>query len=90
MVDQKTLFGYNIRMNPKFVEILQWCGAVFIVAGHSLNALGPDFYPYNVLTFFLGTVLFLAWSMCVGNRPQTFVNLVAITIGLFGLAQAFG
>ena len=43
-------------------EILQWAGAVFIVAGHSLNAIGPEAYPYNILTFFVGTVLFLAFN----------------------------
>ena len=33
-------------------EILQWAGAVFIIAGHSLNAVGPAAYPYNILAFF--------------------------------------
>ena len=71
-------------------EILQWAGAVFIVAGHSLNAVGPAAYPYNILTFFVGTVLFLAWTVRVANKPQMFVNVVSVAIGFTGLVKAFG
>ena len=69
-------------------EVLQWAGALFIVAGHSLNAVGPAAYPYNILTFFIGTVLFLIWTVRVGNKPQMFVNLVSAGIGVMGLAKA--
>jgi hypothetical protein len=88
LVDQKLLFCYNISMKLDTNEILQWAGAVFIVAGHSLNAVGPEAYPYNILTFFVGTILFLAWAVRVKNRPQLMVNLVAITIGAVGLFKA--
>ena len=71
-------------------EILQWAGAVFIIAGHSLNAVGPEAYPYNILAFFLGTVFFMAWSIRVANRPQLLVNIVAISISIMGLVRAFG
>ena len=70
-------------------EILQWVGALFIVAGHSLNAVGPSVYPYNILTFFIGTSLFLTWTIRVANKPQMFVNLVSVGIGLMGLTKAF-
>lgn len=71
-------------------EILQWAGAVFIVAGHGLNAVGPAAYPYNILAFFLGTVLFLAWAFRVVNKPQILVNVVAMGIIILGLIRAFG
>ena len=71
-------------------EILQWAGAVFIIAGHSLNAVGPDAYPYNILAFFLGTVFFLIWTFRVANKPQMLVNIVAISISTMGLIRAFG
>ena len=77
-------------MNLKTDDILQWTGAVFIIAGHSLNAAGPAVYPYNILAFFVGTVLFMAWSIRVANKPQLLVNIVALAIGLTGLAKAFG
>ena len=70
-------------------EILQWAGALFIVAGHSLNAVGPEAYPYNILTFFIGTILFLIWTVRVSNKPQMFVNLVSVGIGAMGLFKAF-
>ena len=35
-------------------EVIQWVGAVFIIAGHSLNAVGPAAYPWNIVTFFRG------------------------------------
>jgi hypothetical protein len=74
----------------KLNDILQWTGAVFIIAGHSLNALGPAAYPYNILAFFVGTILFMAWSIRVVNRPQLLVNIVALAIGLIGLVKAIG
>ena len=78
--------GMKLEIN----DILQWTGAVFIIAGHSLNAVGPAAYPYNILAFFLGTILFMAWSIRVANKPQLLVNIVALAIGLTGLAKAFG
>jgi hypothetical protein len=71
-------------------EVLQWAGAVLIIAGHSLNAIGPSMYPYNIVVFALGTVAFLTWAVRAGNRPQMAVNLVSIVIGLVGLVSAFG
>tara|TARA_R110000868_G_scaffold58349_3_gene180232 strand:+ start:617 stop:832 length:216 start_codon:yes stop_codon:yes gene_type:complete len=69
-------------MKLEINDILQWTGAVFIIAGHSLNAVGPAAYPYNILAFFLGTILFMAWSIRVANKPQLLVNIVALAIGL--------
>ena len=71
-------------------EVLQWVGAVLIVAGHALNAMGPEVYPYNIAVFALGTVMFLAWAYRVGNKPQMAVNVVSIAIGLVGLYKALG
>jgi len=90
LVDQIFDFGYNTCMKLDTNEILQWAGALFIVAGHSLNAVGPAAYPYNILTFFIGTILFLIWTIRVANKPQMFVNLVSVLIGLSGLVKAFG
>jgi predicted membrane metal-binding protein len=78
--------GMKLEIN----EILQWTGAVFIIAGHSLNAVGPAAYPYNILAFFVGTILFMSWSIRVANKPQLLVNIVALALGLTGLAKAFG
>lgn len=71
-------------------EVLQWAGAVLIIAGHSLNAVGPRMYPYNIVVFALGTVAFLIWAIRAKNRPQMAVNFVSIAIGLVGLVSAFG
>jgi len=71
-------------------EVLQWAGALLIVAGHVLNAMGPKAYPWNVVAFTLGTVFFLAWSLRVANKPQMMVNVVAIAIGAVGLFKAWG
>jgi hypothetical protein len=77
-------------MKLEINEVLQWTGAVFIIAGHSLNAVGPAAYPYNILAFFLGTILFMVWTIRVANRPQLMVNIVALCIGASGLVKAFG
>jgi hypothetical protein len=71
-------------------EVLQWVGAVFIIAGHTANALGPSAYPWNIVTFFLGTVAFFAWTVRVRNTPQMLVNVVALALGMLGLYNAFG
>ena len=71
-------------------ELLQWAGAVAIVAGHVLNAIGPSVYPYNIIVFAVGTILFLTWALRVRNKPQAMVNVVSLAIGLVGLYKAFG
>ena len=71
-------------------EVIQWIGSVFIIAGHTLNAAGPEVYPYNLIAFFIGTVMFLAWSIRVTNRPQMLVNIIALFIGLTGMVKAIG
>ena len=70
-------------------EALQWAGAVAIIAGHVLNAVGPAAYPYNIAVFAVGTVAFLAWAVRVRNMPQAVVNVVALAIGLVGLYNAY-
>ena len=70
-------------------DTLQWVGAVGVIAGHSLNAVGPAAYPWNVVAFFMGTTFFMAWSVRARNRPQTLVNVVALVIGMTGLYKAF-
>ena len=78
---------YTSTMNLKN-EIIQWIGAIAIIAGHSLNAVGPRAYPYNIYAFAVGTVMFLIWSLRVGNRPQLAVNLVAFGLGCAGIYNA--
>lgn len=70
-------------------ELLQWFGAGFIIVGHVLNAIGPSAYPYNILTFLIGTMFFFAWTLRVKNTPQMAVNVVALCIGSVGVARAF-
>jgi hypothetical protein len=70
-------------------DTLQWTGAAAIIAGHVLNAIGPSVYPYNIAVFAVGTVAFLAWAVRVRNVPQAVVNVVALTIGLVGLYNAY-
>lgn len=77
-------------MKLELNDILQWAGAVLIIAGHSLNAVGPAAYPYNILAFLLGTVMFLAWAVRVANKPQITVNVVSVAIGAVGMIKAFG
>lgn len=69
-------------------EHIQWTGAVAIIAGHSLNAVGPAAYPWNIYAFAVGTLAFLTWSIRVKNRPQLAVNLVALGLGLAGIWRA--
>jgi len=71
-------------------DILQWLGAVAIIAMHVLNAMGPEAYPYNIIAAFIGTVLFLAWTVRVRNAPQFTVNVIALVIGFAGIWKAFG
>lgn len=71
-------------------DALQWSGAVAIIAMHILNAMGPEAYPWNIVAAFIGTVLFLVWTVRVRNAPQFTVNVVALAIGFVGLFKAFG
>ena len=76
-------------MKFDFDEVLQWVGAVLIIAGHSLNAIGPRMYPYNIVVFALGTVAFLAWAIRAKNKPQMAVNIAALATMAVGLYKAF-
>ena len=80
---------FNMLSQRQIDDALQWSGAVAIIAGHVLNAVGPSVYPWNIATFAVGTVLFLAWAIRVTNKPQMLVNVVALAIGLVGLFKAF-
>ena len=77
-------------MKLEINEILQWTGAVAIIAMHGLNAVGPEAYPYNIIAAAIGTVAFLAWTIRVRNLPQFTVNVIALAIGFVGLYKAFG
>ena len=78
---------YNKHM-MKTNDILQWAGAVAIILMHVLNAMGPDYYPLNIYAAFVGTLLFLAWTVRVRNAPQFTVNVIALGIGLAGIWKA--
>ena len=74
-------------------EVLQWIGALFIIAMHVLNSAqeyGFDVRPWNIVAAALGTVCFMAWSYRESNRPQLIVNIVAMAVCLIGLHRAFG
>ena len=72
----------------KFNDIIQWIGAVTLIAGHSLNAAGPQFHPWNIVAFAVGTLAFFIWTIRVRNVPQMTVNAVSITICVVGLFKA--
>jgi hypothetical protein len=73
-------------------NILQWTGAVFIIAGHLLNTAGTSVHEdtWNIVAFGLGTVCFLLWTIRVRNKPQMLVNVVAMVTCTIGLIKAFG
>ena len=73
----------------KFNDIIQWLGAVFIIVGHTCNAIGPDTYPYNIVAFTIGTAMFLTWTIRVLNKPQMAANIVAIVTCVIGLVNAW-
>ena len=89
MVDEWPKRRYNDDMTYKHIDnILQWTGAVAIVLGHAFNAMGPAMYPWNIIVFAIGTVMFMLWALRVGNRPQLMVNVVSLAIGILGLVKA--
>ena len=91
MIDSVSEWCYNKHMTYKNIDnILQWTGAVAIVLGHAFNAMGPVMYPWNIIVFAIGTVMFMLWALRVGNRPQLMVNVVSLAIGLVGLYKAIG
>ena len=78
----------NINKN----EVLQWSGAFFITAGHVLNTLGSVYHKdvWNIAAFAVGTLLFLAWTIRVANKPQMAVNVAALATMAVGLYKAVG
>ena len=72
-------------------EVIQWTGAFFIGAGHVLNTLGSAYHRdfWNIAAFAVGTILFLAWTVRVANKPQMAVNVVALATMAVGLFRAW-
>jgi hypothetical protein len=71
-------------------EVLQWTGAFFITAGHVLNTLGSAYHKdvWNIAAFAVGTLVFLAWTIRVANKPQMAVNVAALATMAVGLFRA--
>jgi hypothetical protein len=71
-------------------EVLQWTGAFFITAGHVLNTLGSAYHRdvWNIAAFAVGTLVFLAWTIRVSNKPQMAVNVAALATMAVGLFRA--
>ena len=67
---------------------LQWIGAVGVILGHTLNAVGPAAYPWNITAFVLGTIFFLIWAVRQINQPQILVSAISLGIGFMGLYKA--
>jgi hypothetical protein len=80
-------------MNKEKVNnIIQWCGALFIILMHVLNSAleyGYSVRPCNLVAASLGTICFMLWSYRVENKPQLLVNVVAMAICILGLVKAF-
>lgn len=73
-------------------NVIQWVGAVFIIAGHLLNTIiefGYSVGGLNIAAFAIGTVAFLTWTVRVANKPQMVVNIVAIIVCTIGLVRAY-
>ena len=77
---------FNINKN----EVLQWTGAFFITAGHVLNTMGSAYHRdvWNIAAFAVGTLVFLAWTIRVANKPQMAVNVAALATMSVGLFRA--
>ena len=71
-------------------EVLQWTGAFFITAGHVLNTMGSAYHRdvWNIAAFAVGTLVFLAWTIRVANKPQMAVNVAALATMAVGLFRA--
>lgn len=85
----------SVRSRPsppnkmKTDDLLQWIGAVSVIAGHIFNAIGPSVYPFNIVAFTIGVIMFGSWAVRVKNMPQIAVNIVALIIGAIGLYKAW-
>jgi len=75
----------------KLNDLLQWAGALFIIAGHMFNSLGAEIHKdlWNQLVFTLGTIAFMIWAFRMRNKPQMAVNIVSMTVCSVGLFRAY-
>lgn len=76
-------------MTKRINDSLQWFGAIFIMVGHLLNTLGVEYHHdvLNILSFAIGTLAFLVWTIRVTNKPQMTVNIVALIFMGAGLIK---
>jgi hypothetical protein len=68
---------------------LQWLGAIVVIVAQLINSLFLELYPYNIMLFTLGSIIFLVWAILVKNKPQAIVNIVILLSCLSGLFKAY-
>ena len=75
-------------MSPE--DKIQTIGAMTVIVGHCLNAIGPETYPWNIVVFGLGAVSLLAWGLLVRNRQQIAIYAVSLSVNTLGVIRALG
>lgn len=70
-------------------ELLQWSGTASFMGMYALMSWFPELTPWNILAGFTGGLLYLAWSLRVGNVPQIVTNLIGVSICAAGLVRAW-
>ena len=63
--------------------ILKWAGCAAVCAGALCTSLRID--PANIYLLNLGAVLYLVWSVRIGERSLVVVNAVLLAIYAVGL-----
>jgi 1,4-dihydroxy-2-naphthoate octaprenyltransferase len=69
-------------------EVLQWTGTLCILIMYILMNFFREF-KLDPLFGLLGGLCYAVWAYRVSNRPQMLVNVVAITVCVVGLFNAY-
>jgi hypothetical protein len=68
---------------PKFDHVVKWTALFFTLAGAVLSTL--NLWPFNIISFNLGSTLYLIWSVRVREWNLVCVNGGLLVIYAFGL-----
>ena len=74
-------------MNSVINGWLKWLATIFTVVG--AVAVSLDYNGWDVSLLFVGSVLWLAWALRIGEWSLVTVNTVMIIIYLWGIVSRF-
>lgn len=78
-----TFIPYRVKISYMMNRVLKWSATAVTIAGAILTSM--NLFPWNVLAFNIGSVLWLAFAFRIKERSLIVVNAALLLIYMVGL-----